>query len=141
MEGLGHLAKRTCTWGGAPDVSSEVPIWAQMQAPTTAWQHSPMVVQPPPISGGCDGQPQGGGCSNLGAYEAVASSLVMGDKAFRRLRWALGRMVAWCPHLADGGKGGGGAAAEQAAGGASMARTERVVEMLREGWGGVLISA
>lgn len=73
---------------------------------------------------------------DLASYEAVAASLVINDKAFRRLRWAVDQMAGH--HRSQGGPPPDRLHPEPFA---QAVPAVQLVELLREGWGGVLMTS
>ena len=73
---------------------------------------------------------------DLAPYEAAAASLVISDKAFRRLRWAVSQMAG---HRRS--QGGPPPERLQAEPFAQAVPAVQLVELLREGWGGVLMTS
>ena len=113
----GQPAKRPCAWG------SWVSPMSNGGAPT-GWRPEHCIRDEAPA--GVTRR------DDLAAFETVAAGLVITDKAFKRLRWTLGRLVS---------RGRGDQIDLQDHSSATEGRVERVVELLREGWGGVLMTA
>ena len=126
-------AKRPCgSWGGTAAAAVPCP---QAPPPCTAVGAAFSATQFRP----------GSPTRDLGAYEAAAAGLVISDKGFQRLRWALGRMWDGGGAGGCGGEGGerfpGRGLAQGFASAETSCSVEQVVELLRDGWGGVLMTA
>jgi hypothetical protein len=75
---------------------------------------------------------------DLAPYEAAAVSLVIRDKAFWRLRWAVGQMAG---HHRSQGIDPQLQLTQQLGGYCQAVPAAQLVDLLREGWGGVLMTA
>lgn len=90
-----------------------------------------------PADSSCDGMLDPSAL-NLAPYEAAAASLVIRDKVFWRLRWAVGQMAGH--HRSQGGDQQQ-LLSQQLGGYSPAVPAAQLVDLLREGWGGVLMTA
>lgn len=112
------------------------------RGPAPAWGSDAACAEPSMCAGGAGWFAQAPttmidpATHDLAPYEAAAASLVISDKAFRRLRWAVGQMSGH--HRSQGGTTPQRLHVEPFA---QAVPAVQLVELLREGWGGVLMTS
>lgn len=124
---------------GAPEACAHA---KRPRGPAPAWGSNAACAEPSMCAGGAGwfGQTPppmiDPATHDLAPYEAAAASLVISDKAFRRLRWAVGQMAGH--HRSQGGTTPQRLHVEPFA---QVVPAVQLVELLREGWGGVLMTS
>lgn len=156
-ENNGGQKRRRPEWGsGAPACPGQSGVGGPQRLPAEACEHAkrPRARGPAPAWGsgatGVETSMCAGGVGwfghapttidpaahDLAPYEAAAAGLVISDKAFRRLRWAVGQMAGH--HRSQGGTTPQRLHVEPFA---QAVPAVKLVELLREGWGGVLMTS